>query len=425
MAACATPARHAILPSELGDRPAYIPDRRDYAAFRAAHPEVLEPNYLPFMLHRFAAPNGDGDWLVLCRWPDESMPIPVHIAPPEIPEELQNEFHPIPSAVYVNRVASALADWETQLEGLVRFNRVSDPAQAKLRVRVLGEQAPAKGDEIQMLGHTRSLLEACVATDVVGDRLVVDFEVPELVIYVADRSGMLTPNQVERVALHELGHALGMMGHTPIPTDFMYQVVRDRPGVSGLSTEDVNSFLSLYRVPNGTRFARIERETLRARPSTAPPSGPPALSLGPHVDARHGFEIFVPLGWTRVQTERGLFTANGPVWDLDASMEVVFWPYDSIDEFLGRYGRALFSDTWLRWRARIAVYGRPAVVVAVENAEGTRDREFTFVELGDGRIMMILSECPSEIRAEWRPWFQAALASLEIWAEPLSAPNSP
>ena len=36
------------------------PDRRDYAAFQAAHPEILEPNYLPFMVHRIPGGGSHG-----------------------------------------------------------------------------------------------------------------------------------------------------------------------------------------------------------------------------------------------------------------------------------------------------------------------------------------------------------------------------
>ena len=32
----------------------YRPDRRDYLAFRQAYSELLEPNYMPFMVHRVA-----------------------------------------------------------------------------------------------------------------------------------------------------------------------------------------------------------------------------------------------------------------------------------------------------------------------------------------------------------------------------------
>jgi hypothetical protein len=413
--------RYALDPASVENL--YRPDRRDYAAFRVVHPELIEPNYLPFMVHRFAGDAVRGDALILCRWPDELMPIPVYIQPPQIPDSLQDEFHPISESVYVERVSRALDAWEGELEGLVRFQRVAGPKQALLRIRILGEEAPKPSEEIQVLGHTRALLRACRSSgwSEDGDRMKVGFRVPELVIYVADRSGMLTPNQVERVALQEMGHALGMMGHSPIPTDFMYRVVRDRPAVRGLSTEDVNSFLSLYRIPNGTRFAHAPPGESPPPPPPGPPSGAPSLSVAPHVDARRGFEVRTPEGWMRVETSRGFFAANGPIWDRDASFEVVVWPHPTIEEFLRRFFETLFGDTWLRHRAEIVVNGRRALQVSVEDATGTLEEEFTFIELGDGRVMMILSQCPVETRSEWRPWFQAALATLEIWEEPGAA----
>ncbi len=394
----------------------YQPDRRGYAAFRAKHPEILEPNYLPFMLHRVSEPGKTGDALIFCRWPDEKMPLPVYIEAPKIPASLQDEFRPVSPVAYVNAAARALEAWERELEGLVRFRRVKRPRQAALRLRILGERAPEPTAGIRVLGSTDALRVACEpqGPDGDGERLRVSFAVPELVIYVADRAGPLTAHQVERVALHEIGHALGMRGHSPIPTDFMYPIVRDRPSVDGLSIEDVNSFLALYRLPNGTRYGRVVPGAAAEPPSPAPPATEPALAMAPHVDARFGFQVNTPVGWIRVETEHGFFAANGPLWDRDASFEVVVWPYDTIEEFLARFSEALFADTWLRHRAWLVVNGRRALRIAVEDARGEREQTFTFVELGDSRVMMILTECPVGVAAQWASWFDAALGSLEI-----------
>ena len=88
----------------------YRPDRRDYSAFRDSHPELLEPNYLPFMVHRMAGTTPlVGDDLVFCRWPAERMPLGVYIEEGVIPEALQNEFSPVKSDVFTAAVAAALA----------------------------------------------------------------------------------------------------------------------------------------------------------------------------------------------------------------------------------------------------------------------------------------------------------------------------
>jgi predicted Zn-dependent protease len=263
LAACAS------APAERESR-AYRPDRRDYAAFRAAQPGILDPNYLPFMAHRIPQTGGRDDLLILCRWDDDQMPLPVHVSVPVVPESLQDEFAPRDPLGYVHGVERALATWEDHLEGLVRFRLVDDPEQARLRIVLEGGRAQVPDPDVTVLGTTR-IGKACVAGgwDPDAERLEVEYAVPELTIYVADEFGLLAEEQVEWVALHEIGHALGTRSHSPIPADLMYEVVRDRLIVAeGLSTEDVNSFVSLYRLPNGTVYGSVpsvegpERESL-------------------------------------------------------------------------------------------------------------------------------------------------------------------
>jgi hypothetical protein len=46
------------------------PDRHEYESFRAAHPGISEPNYLPFLVHRLRIEGEPEDLLVTCRFPD-------------------------------------------------------------------------------------------------------------------------------------------------------------------------------------------------------------------------------------------------------------------------------------------------------------------------------------------------------------------
>jgi hypothetical protein len=239
---------------------------------------------------------------------------------------------------------------------------------------------------------------------------------------VADDFGLLTVDQVERVAMHEIGHALGMKGHSPVPTDFMFRILADREGVARLSAQDVNSFVSLYRLPNGAHYGHVAPGDPPARPAPGPPCGEPVLSLAPYVDARLGFELRTPSGWMRAADEHGLFASNGPIWDHDASFEIFVWPSSTIERYLERFSDHLFAGTWRRYRAWIAVQGRRSLEVAVEDPTGSVAMNFIFVELGDDRVMVILSECPVEVSEAWQPWFQAVLASLEIWSSPGGGP---
>jgi len=409
----------------VSDRPPHRPDRREYELFRERHPELLEPNYLPFMVHRVRSEDPPGDILFFCRWDDEeARSLPVHIEPPAIPEALQDELRPVEPEAYVRAVERALVAWDVELEDLVGFRPVRDADDARLDIRILGEAAPSPDGEVQVLGSTESLVTACrVDADVApgADPLPVSFHVPELLLYVADQAGLLTPYQVERVALHEIGHALGMRGHSPIPSDFMYPVVRDRPAVKGLSFEDVSSFLSLYLLPNGTRYAFVPAEGRPPPPEPVPPSPLPEISTAPHVAARHGFELSPPVGWLRVPTRRGVFVSDGPIWDRFASVEVVVWGYPTLESFLRRFAPVLFGDRRILWQADAVVLGRPALLMAARDPDDEREEEFLFVEVGDGRVLMALSDYPARYAHRWRPWMREILSTLVLW-EPSRRP---
>jgi hypothetical protein len=269
---------------------------------------------------------------------------------------------------------------------------------------------------VKVLGTTR-LSDACraIGRDPESERLRVKFEVDSLRVYLADEFGLLSDQQVEWVAMHEIGHALGMRSHSPIPADLMYEVVRDRIIVSeGLSTEDVNSFVSLYRLPNGAIFGSVrEREGGSALEAT-PPSGPPVLALAPHVDARLGFSLRLPSGWLALDTGRGMVAVDGLTWDYSASFQVVVSRFPSIEAYLGRYADYYARRGRLLRSEEMVVNGRRAVQGLIARPGGTAE-ELTLIETGEDRVLVITAECPMAHLPEYAPWFDAALATLEIW----------
>jgi len=400
---------------EPGFEVPYQPDRRDDAAFRETRPEVLEPNYLAFMAHRTAGGDGRGDVLFLCRWSDADMPLPVYIAPPRIPDALQDEFDPQDPEVFVAAVLRALVTWERELEGLVRFRLVSDRRDAKLELRLLGEEAPAAHPDLQVLGKT-PIASACRVRG--GDpgqgRLDVGFEVPKVELYIADYFGLLAPDQVEWIALHEIGHALGMRSHSPIPADVMYEVVRDRVSVRELSTEDVNSFVSLYRLPNGTVYARIPPAGAAARPAPAPPQGPPELEIAPYVDARLGFELRTPAAWMSVPTAQGVVSVDGVTWDYTASFQIVVHRYPTLEAYMDRYGAHYLTRGRVLQQRFLTLHGKRAFEIEIEDPAGRFLERTSFIETGDGRVFAVIADCPIDVAEAYRPWFDAALESLEI-----------
>jgi hypothetical protein len=395
----------------------YWPSRRDYAAFRYAHPELLEPNYLPFMAHRISSDDPLGDTLVLCRWPASAMPLQLYIDAPEIPESLQDEFHPIDAAQYVEAVEAAIAKWERELEGYVTFERVDAAKDADIELRLVAEEAPEELDRRKLGGVSFS--DACQVEgeDPDSDRLIVRYQVGSLQVYLADPFGLLNPGQVESIALHELGHAIGMRSHSPIPADLMYKIMRDR-AVPRLSLQDVNSFVSLYQLENGTIFGHVPPGGRDVDPGPLPPQGPPVLSLAPYVDSRLGFDVHLPEGWMRMETAQGMVAIDGVAWDYTASFQVIVRRYPTLDSYLARFGAYHLSRGEVIDSGFTEVAGKRAFRAVVLNFQGRSADQITLIEVGDGRVIAVIADCPLEALGEYRDWFEAALASLEIWSDP-------
>ncbi len=417
LAGCAT--------DRAAEPPAYQPDRRDYAAFSAAYPDLLEPNYLPFMVHRVPGDGPDGDALVFCRWSARDLPLSVYIGAPEIPAKLQDEFDPKPSSGYVVAVEAALAMWQRDLEGLVAFRRVKSPDAASLVLNLVAARAPTPDSSLQVLGSA-AVAGSCEARGRVSgaQQLEVRFSVPEAKLYLADEYGLLEEEQVQWIALHEIGHALGMRRHSPIPADLMYEVVRDRVRVSGLSLQDINSFVSLYQIENGSVFRHVPAGRRHAPAPGPPPTGEPTLAMAPFVDAKHGFEVHPPDGWTRLDSAKGMVAVDGVTWDYAASFQVIVERYPTIEAYLDRFGAYYLEKGRVLGWEYTEMKGRRVLEASVVDHQSLRIEQYIFLEAGDGRLFVIVMDCDAENAAAYWPWFHAAVESLEIWDEPANRPRS-
>lgn len=407
----------------------FRPTRFDYDAFVAARRDVdvQEPNYLPFMAGRFALRGKDEDLIVLCRWDVTRFPLAVHVDAPTVSPDLQNEFDRLkePNA-YVDAAWRALESWEEALGGIVSFRRVGGNEPADLRIRLVGQVGPAPEEGVQVLGTT-PMRDACkvVGRTMWDDRVEVEYDVPEIRIFVADGHGLLPPDQVQRNVLHEIGHALGMHGHSPIPADLMYEVARDRR-VDQLSQQDVNSFRALYRQPNGTVYARVPRGADLPRGPAHAPNGPVQLVAQPFVDPRNGYSLQPGAGWRAIVAPRGVVVIDGLAWDYEASFQVIVRSYPSVAEYLERHGDAHVRGGKVVKQGPLGVAGRRATWMRVVPLEGDMIEDHVFVDTGDGRVVIVIMEAPRSLRNQFTPWFDAMLGSLRVHpVESAAAPAAP
>ncbi len=408
---------------EAGDGPAYVHNREDYFAFRARHPDLLEPNYLPFMVYdvpvrprtlwsRLGLGARPSRRLVFCHWRPEDMPLAVWIEPPSHLDAIDEDPNPPPAARYVAAVEEALAQWQRDLDGALRFSPAQSAAAADLEIRLLGERAPEPNEDVRVYGAA-AVGDSCrVEGGDPAERLEVRFQVRDVQIYVADAHGLLLPDQVEGIARHEIGHALGMRGHSPIPADLMYEEADDRRDREGLGIPDQNSFLSLYAIPSGTVYAD-PTQPRPAVPGRLLPDGPPRLELAPHVDTRLGFELQTPEGWPREPSPYGVVAMNGVPWDYEASFQLNVYRFATIEDFVERFGPTYLVDAALVSIRESSVSGRRAREVTVRTEFGTSER-MTLIESGDGRVLVAVAECPEEHEQAYAAWFSAIIGSLEV-----------
>ena len=59
-----------------------------------------------------------------------------------------------------------------------------------------------------------------------------------------------------------------------------------------------------------------------------------------------------------------------------------------------------------------------ALEASLVSHDESSTEQFVFIEVGDGRLFVIVTDCALEDAADYWPWFHAALGSLEIWPAP-------
>jgi hypothetical protein len=392
---------------------AYTHNRWDYFRFTERAGAQPEPNYLPWAMHREQLPDG-GEALIACRWADDALPLRYFVESPVIPDALAGEWSTRSPEDYVTAVDEAFALWQRAIGGPQRFTRAPSAAEAQVTIHLLAEIEEV--EQGQVLGVVHGEAERCTVkgAGATPDRVEIGFAPRDASVFIADPMGLLTPRQVRAVALHEIGHLLGVSGqHSPLAGDVMYAVAGDRR-IEALSEHDKNTLRALYALPAGTVYARLAE--------VHPPKlrdvrrGPPKLG-DETLDPRHGFAVHFPKGWQAIKTPSGWIAVDGVSWDYDASIQVVA-SRGSVEahlSLLSAKSRARGDEVS---HEEFELDGAPVVRLIARGSE--RAEQTDVIDWGDGWVLVVMADALSEDFEFYRPWFQRVLFSVQRVESPVT-----
>ena len=195
----------------------------------APSPSGVADDYLRFVAFEEPVSNDR----VLLRWPVERMPLRVHLTDP--PEGLFEDPQAIRDAVL-----RGVTDWTGVAgAGVPRFVFVERIGDAD--IPIVWAREPDGG---WYLAH------CAYDVDLHNRR----FGVSRILVTGRWRDDRVAdPHDVHRIMLHEMGHALGLGGHSPDPRDVMSASAADQ-GFEGLSARDRATLAALYARPIGFRM---------------------------------------------------------------------------------------------------------------------------------------------------------------------------
>lgn len=141
-------------------------------------------------------------------------------------------------------VQKAFEQWQEKSKKLVNFNFVNSPEKAKITIVFKDQLETTSTDNGFIAGYSKPTYSGMhIATS-------------EIQLLTRDPKSReeLDDNFIMSVALHEIGHSLGFVGHSPNVNDVMSASSTDPK--TELTTRDINTLNMFYRIDKKTMLAR-------------------------------------------------------------------------------------------------------------------------------------------------------------------------
>lgn len=160
----------------------------------------------------------------------DCMPITIYVGPIPLAEELHAE--------YLHNLEVAFSLWEEASQEGLQFERVSSPTQADIRLNWTHKSMRLHRND--KIGEASLVREG-------PDKFYV-----EIMIILRDACTLklLDHNVIRAAILHELGHAVGLWGHSPHPGDVMFHAA----AAMKPTKRDIATLRAVYATPQNTAF---------------------------------------------------------------------------------------------------------------------------------------------------------------------------